>query len=196
MQVKAGEYVKFGSYPQNNGSAREPIEWLVLEVNGDEAFLVSRYGLECKQYHSGGSITWEDCDLRRWLNNDFLKEAFSPEEQSRIKLSEVVNDNNRQYGTSGGRYTLDRVFCLSLAEAEQYFLDESESQCRPASYARNQGAWADDGTGCCYWWLRSPGSSQGHAAYVDTDGAVYPFGDFVNIDYHAVRPALRLIWNL
>ena len=191
---KAGEYVKFGSYPQNNGSAKEPIEWLVLEVNGNEAFLISRYGLDCRQYHSGGRITWEYCDLRRWLNHDFLKAAFSPEAQRRIKLAEVVNDNNRQYGTRGGNNTRDRIFCLSLAEAGRYFKNDGERRCRPTALAQAHGASVSDD--CCYWWLRSPGYGQDDASYVDSDGALSPGGDFVNFGNYAVRPALRLIWNL
>ena len=195
LRVKVGEYVKFGSYPQNNGSAKEPIEWLVLEVNGDEAVLISRDGLDCRQYHSGGSITWEQCDLRRWLNNDFLKAAFSPEEQRRIKLAEVVNDGNPDYGTRSGNNTRDHVFCLSLAEAKRYFKNDSERRCRPTAHARNQGAWVDNSNGCC-WWLRSPGGHQYDASRVYAGGALSPIGVNVNSDLDAVRPALRLIWNL
>ena len=191
--VKKGSYISFGSYPQNNGNSKEPIEWLVLEVNGNEAFLVSRYGLDCKEYyHQRTDITWEDCDLRKWLNNDFLKEAFSEEERERIKLSEV---DNRERGTRGGNNTQDRVFCLSLAEARQYFKNDSERQCRPTAHTRNQGAWVDNGNGCCSCWLRSPGDNQRNASLVNTGGALLPDGCLVDISY-GVRPALRLIWNL
>ena len=195
--VKVGNYVKFGRYPQNNGDVKEPIEWLVLEVNSNEALLISRYGLDCKPYNEEYTdITWEDSDLRKWLNNDFLKMAFSGEEQLKIKLSDIVNNNNWKYGTSGGNNTQDRVFCLSLAEAEQYFKNDSERQCRPTAHTRNQGAWVDIGNGCCYWWLRSPGDCQYYASHVGTRGALIPDGGLVNFDRNAVRPALRLILNL
>ncbi len=66
--LKTGDYVKFGSYPQNNIAVKESIEWLVLDVNGNEALLVSRYGLDCKRYHHEFTeITLENCDLRKWL---------------------------------------------------------------------------------------------------------------------------------
>ena len=195
LRVKVGKYVKFGSYPKKNGSAREPIEWLVLEVNGDEAFLVSRYGLDCKQYHHESvDTTWEQCDLRRWLNNDFLKTAFTAEEQQRIRTSEVVNDDNPQYDTPGGNNTRDRVFCLSLAEAKQYFKNDDERRCRPTALAKAQGAeFSDDGY--CWWWLRSPGYGQDGASLVGTVGALTPRGLGVHLGGNAVRPALRLIWN-
>ena len=196
MQGKVGEYVKFGSYPQNNGNSKEPIEWLVLEVSGDEALLVSRYGLDCKPYNEEYTdITWENCDLQKWLNNDFLKEAFSGEERERIKLSEVVNDDNRKYGPRGGNNTRDRVFCLSLAEAEQYFKNDSERRCQPTAVAKAHGAYVSD-DGYCWWWLRSPGHNQRSASYVGTDGALHPGGHYVSSVNRAVRPALRLIWNL
>ena len=191
--VRVGDYVKFGSYPQNNGSNKESIEWLVLEVIGNEAFLVSRYGLDCKQYHHEYTLrTWENCDLREWLNHEFLKAAFSEEEQQRIKLSWVVNGNNRDYRTIGGSNTRDRVFCLSLVEAERYFKNDSERRCQPTSHARNQGAWIDDGNGYCYWWLRSPGSCQDWASGVGTLGVIDPRGDGVHISDLVVRPALRI----
>ena len=187
----------YSSVTQNNGDVKEPIEWLVLEVNSNEALLISRYCLDRRQYHPDWiDMTWEDCDLRRWLNDDFLKDAFSPEEQSMIKLSEIVNDNNRECGTCGGNNTQDRVFCLSFAEAELYFKNIGERQCQPTAHARNQGARVDDGNGCCSWWLRSPGLDQTYASGVYSSGALGPLGARVSGVSVAVRPALRLILNL
>ena len=193
--VKKGGYIKFGNYPQQNGNAKGPIEWLVLEVMGDKALLVSRYGLDCKQYHHDFTdITWENCFLRKWLNNVFLKAAFSAEEQQRIRLSEVANDDNPEYRTRGGNNTQDRVFCLSLAEAKRYFKDNRERMCRPTVLAKAHGVYVSDH--CCYWWLRSPGGNQYDASLVDTDGALDPYGYYVRRDNYAVRPALWLIWDL
>ena len=188
--VKVGDYVKFGSYPQNNIEAKEPIVWLVLVVNGNEALLLSRYGLDCRPYHNDYvGITWENCDLRKWLNNDFLKAAFSGEEQQRIELSDVVNDNNWQYGTSGGNNTQDRVFCLSLAEAERFFENYDERKCWPTALVK---AYLADSIndGYCWWWLRSPGNNQDGASSVDTCGALCLYGDDVDYGINAVRPAL------
>ncbi len=203
MIFKAGKYVKFGRYPQNNASSPEPIEWLVLEVNGNEALLVSRYGLDCQPYNDkSAAVTWEECDLREWLNVDFLMTAFSNKEQKRIKLSEVVNDDNLPCKTSGGNIARDHVFCLSLAEAERYFKSNSERRCHPTEYARNKGVCVEDYDGkldfdvSCDWWLRSPGIFQNRAADVYAFGAVRPSGSIVNSDDNAVRPALRLALNL
>ena len=192
---KKGDYVKFGSYPQED-QAPTPIEWLVLEAKGNEALLISRYGLDCRKYHgSNSSITWEQCDLRKWLNNDFLKAAFSAVEQKRILVSHLENENNTKYGTSGGNPTDDRIFCLSLTEAERYFKNDGDRQCRPTALAKAHGACCTDG-GYCWWRLRSPGDHQHNASYVYALGALYPHGHGPNGDLNAVRPALRLICSL
>lgn len=186
--------LKFGCYPQNNGSVREPIDWLVLKVKGNEALLVSRFALECKQYHhESADITWENCDLRKWLNDDFLKEAFTPEQQEIILPTAVFNNDEGWYGTRGGNDTRDLVFCLSFAEAARYFNNDRERMCRATALAKAHGAYVSNA--CCYWWQRSPGHSQNRASVVDSDGALYPCGGRVSSDHFAVRPALRIIWN-
>ena len=195
ITMKRGDIIKFGNYPQDSNGSKSPIEWLILDVKGNEALLISRYGLDCKQYHhEWDDITWEDCDLRKWLNSDFLKSAFSNEESERILVSELRNEDNREYRTRGGNDAKDRIFCLSIAEAEQYFSSNEDRQCRPTAYARKQGAYVSNG--CCVWWLRSPGNYQSSAAYVYAVGALNLGGDSVNRDNDAVRPALRIICNL
>ncbi len=184
----ANKIIKFGTYPQNNGNTKEPIEWQVLQVNGNEVLLVSRYALDCKQYHhEEASITWENCDLRKWLNGEFLKAAFSDEEQERIMLSEVENAAG-WYGTPGGNNTQDRVFCLSFREAVLYFQDNAERRCLPTALAKVHGADVTDN--CCYWWLRTPGDGQKNAAEVYADGWIDPIGFRAYGDTFAVRPAL------
>lgn len=53
---------------------------------------ISKYLLDCKPYHKSlEKVTWENCTLRKWLNNGFLFTAFSPEEREKILLSNVKN---------------------------------------------------------------------------------------------------------
>ena len=197
ITMKKGDIIKFGNYPKDKNGNTSPIEWLVLDVKGNEALLISRYGLDCIQYHnSWANITWEDCDLRKWLNNDFIKSAFSEEEVKKIKVSELKNEDNPEYETRGGNNTKDRIFCLSINEAEHYFGSDTDRQCRPTSNARNKGAYVDNSNSCCYWWLRSPGYDQNGASYVNSGGALHLNGYDVSLDSLAVRPALRIICNL
>ncbi|MBR1924522.1 MAG: hypothetical protein IJ839_04510, partial [Ruminobacter sp.] len=113
--MKKGDIIEFSNYPQKveehkisllerlkrmiygrpsnkQSSKKQPIKWIVLEANENEALLISLYGLDCKEYDNhkdSNDITWENCDLRKWLNDDFLKYAFSEEEIKRIKFSEL-----------------------------------------------------------------------------------------------------------
>lgn len=179
--VIVGDYIKFGSYPQRDDATKTPIEWLVLNVSGNEAFLVSRYGLDCKRYHNSSArdVTWKTCDLRKWLNNDFLKEAFSADEKQRIKLSDVMDEDDPGCNTSGGNNTRDRVFCLSLAEAKRYFKNDDERKCLATHQAQKHRAHGP----VCWWYLRS-------------GARVGPMGRFVECGYRVcsnescVRPAL------
>lgn len=52
QQVQTGSYVSFGHYPQTaSGHDRTPIVWLVLQVTGNKALLLSRDGLDAMPYN-------------------------------------------------------------------------------------------------------------------------------------------------
>lgn len=199
--LKPGDHVTFGSYPQNHGDIKEPIEWVVLEVKDNEALLISRYALDCQPYHEeSADITWENCSLRKWLNDDFMKAAFTDDEQRRISVSENPSGVNPRSGAKSGNDTRDRIFCLSLAEAEQYYAFDTARRCLPTEYAIEEGVlidneFGDNDEGCCFWLLRSPGMSQNLATFVNPDGSLEFFGGDVEAPLGAIRPALRIICN-
>ena len=204
--AKAGDYIIFGHYEQDNntGNGKEPIEWLVLEVRGNKALVISKYGLDAQPYSmSDQSMTWETCGLRKWLNGEFLNNAFSSGEQTAIIRMTVDNSSEHGYSTwntIGGKNTEDRVFLLSYAEANKYLgvtvenTDNMRSRMSPTAYAEKMGAVISqshktaDGVEAGWWWLRSPGHSRNNAAGVDADGSLE--GSIVYDDLVCVRPAL------
>ena len=195
--AKAGGYVFFGAYEQDNNTAngKEDIEWLVLEVKDGKALVISKYALDCKSYNTNYTdVTWEACTLRRWLNNDFINAAFSAEEKAIIPTVTVSSDKNPEYSTNPGNATQDQVFLLSITEANKYFGSDSARQCKSTDYAVANGAWESDG-GNCWWWLRSPGYNQGNAALVSSVGGVGEGGGDVSLSNYAVRPALWIDLN-
>ena len=190
FEAQVGAYVEFGNYPQNNGDTPEPIEWLVLENDGKTALLISRYGLDCKQFHhKNTSISWRECDLRKWLNSDFLNKAFSSDEQERIVFGPIFTADNDKCWTEGCGRTYDKVFCLSIAQATKYFVSDALRKCRQTAYALSHRVWRND-DGYCWFWLRSPGF--GDASDVSCNGAIRHMGCSVDSNRSAVRPALRL----
>lgn len=184
--AKVGDYVTFGRYEQDNytTNGKEKIEWLVLDKQDNRLLLISKDALNCNQFNTTDTgITWENCTLREWLNNDFINSAFSTAEKAMIPTITVLTDKNPEYSTAPGNSTQDQVFLLSIAEANKYFRSNTARQCEPTDYADANGAWD-------WWWLRSPGFSQNTAAYVDDVGEVVEFGEYVYIGSYAVRPAL------
>ncbi len=193
-----GDYVLFGAYEQDNdpSNGKESIEWLVLEKDGDSVLLISRYALDCRPYHDAlDEMTWEECSLRAWLNESFLNDAFSADEQSRILNTRVSADRNPSYTTTpAGNDTEDRVFLLSIPEAVRYMDPESARQGEPTAYANAQSGFENICTanGHCLWWLRSPGIQSMNIAIVDSTGCVSLHGYSVDHANTAVRPAIRV----
>ena len=175
--LSAGETFFFGSYEQDNDltNGAEPIEWMVLESDGEQALLLSRYGLDAQPYHTeDAEVTWETCSLRQWLNGDFLNAAFTREEQARLLI-----------GPAG-----DPVFLLDMREKQKYLSSITESACLPTAYAVARNAWVTD-MGCCCWWLRWD-KSHNYAPKVESSGKIGQFGDPVYNDCYVVRPAVIL----
>ena len=199
VKFKAGNFITLGNYPQTKaGNDNTPIEWLVLESDGETALLISRYALDCKPYNEEfEDTTWETCTLRGWLNNEFFNKAFSTEEKQYILQSDVSADKNPKYSTNPGNATKDNVFLLSIVEANKYFKSDDARKCAPTDYAIQQGAYTSDsykveGRKACWWWLRSPGSFSRNAAIVSGDGSFRVDGSRVNDGDGAVRACVRV----
>ncbi|MDO4492442.1 MAG: DUF6273 domain-containing protein [Clostridia bacterium] len=205
-----GSTVFFGTYEQDNNQANgaEPIEWIVLDVQGDKSLLISKYGLDAKPYNEERTqVTWEGCTLRKWLNGKFLTEAFTGKEQSAVLVTEVDNERWQGYpgwDTDGGNDTRDKVFLLSVAEASKYFdveyfknsgaNENVKARVQPTAYAMAQGTWTlteymtAEGAEAGWWWMRSPGGNPYSAASVRPDGSLDYYR--VYIGSGCVRPAL------
>ena len=188
---KVGNYVVFGNYTLGSSGGPEPIEWLVLENSGNTALLVSKFCLDCQPFNSKFADTnWRDCDLRKWLNSDFLNKAFNSDEQQQIVESTIYTYDNPDFGTKGCGETTDKVFCLSLNEAIKFFKSDNDRNCRATEYAIARNVFSD--SDYCWFWLRSPGCNASCAALVFNDGAADSDGFKVSADDIGVRPALRI----
>jgi tetratricopeptide (TPR) repeat protein len=190
--ASVGSTVFFGSYEQDNNTAngKEDIEWIVLSKEGNKVLVISKYALDCQNYNSTHTdVTWETCSLRKWLNGTFLSAAFSSAEQNSIISSTVTADKNPKYSTLPGKNTTDKVFLLSITEANKYFSSDNARQCQGTAYCYAQGAYKGS-NGNRWWWLRSPGLDSSRAADVDYVGSVSHLGYGVDCGRGAVRPAL------
>mgnify|MGYP002728977074 CR=1 FL=1 len=136
-------------------------------------------------------IVTETSDIRKWLNNEFYTTAFNKTEKAKIQTSLIKNEDNSEYGTSGGNDTEDKVFLLSEKEAETLFSNDEEKIAKATEYAEKSVVYGNEEK-AVLWWLRSPGGYSENAAVVDRYGWVDRYGFIVNINDGGVRPALYL----
>ena len=180
--IRVGDYLTFGTWEQDNNkpNGTEPIEWLVLEVQGSKALVISRYGLVHTRYSTGnGSQTWYNSNIRGMLNDDFFYGAFTEEERAAILLTHVEEgpeqedpsykaDESRVY-----RDTDDRIFLLSYAEMMRYLPTPASRLGYATEYIRAY-ANASDRTypegRTCWYWLRNPAYNT-NASVVNWDGS-------------------------
>ena len=64
----------------------KPIEWLVLKEEGLATLVISRYPLLSHKFNenTNDGNRWDSSSLRKYLNNEFYKQAFNEEEKKRI----------------------------------------------------------------------------------------------------------------
>ena len=205
-EIKTGDTITFGRYTQDLSWEYKPIEWIVLAKEEARILLLSRYGLDTQPYNNNirsiarppyyndlKSVTWEICTLRQWLNGIFYDYSFNDEEKNLIWLSTLDNPENPRYGTPGGKPTSDRIFLLSLDEANKYLVSEDMSCCTPTEWAAYFGESETESGGNSHWWLRSPGHDSNHASLVTCNGLIVESGIYASSDQIAVRPALWLL---
>ncbi len=194
LLAKVGDEIEFGRYEQDNDlkNGEEPIRWKVIAIEDGKALVISSFALDSGPYNTEyTAMTWENCSLRKWLNEDFLSAAFTEEEQGYISVSHLVNNDNPVSGKPGGNDTEDRIFLLSIEEAETYFGSDEERQCWTTAYAlARQPKLPIEEDGCCWWWLRSVGGMPQYAVDVMPNGSVRTIsGANVNVIYRSIRPA-------
>lgn len=186
-----GDTFTMGSFNQDNNSSngQEDIEWMVLDADDEKALVLSVKTLDIRSFHNTRQYgdTWESCDLREWMNGSFYRSAFNSSEQNCILTTTVYNDENPDYGTYSGSDTTDKIFLLSVDEAELY-LSQNQRNAKPTRYIKDKGGWNTD---TCWWWLRTAGDSNKKAVYVDEFGNIGYKGNYIN-DEICVRPAMYI----
>lgn len=194
----------FGNYYQNNSTKKEPIKWRVLSVDGDDAFVWADKILDCKRYHSiYEDVTWEKCEVRGWLNNDFLNTAFSTSEISAIKMTKVINDGNVDWNMNASNDTYDKIYLLSITEAKNtsygfssnYKENDMGRRGLPTPYSMEKGIYVSKREECLGWsstWLRSPGRNSSEAAYISYSGYIIEGGGWVNNYETGIRPVMHI----
>lgn len=190
-RIRVGDIFKFGTYEQDNNlkNGPEPIEWIVLGISSDgtSLTLLSRYCLDCVPFSLNQKDSkWETSYARQWLNDTFVKTAFSEDDQQYLAYYFTETEDNPVYGTSGGNDTIDLVSLMSFDEAECIFGSDTERCCDATAYAAARGTQVYQ-TGA-WWRLRSPGKFDYSVGSVYASGKIAYDGDVVTDTGCGIRP--------
>ena len=192
--ISQGNTVLFGSYVQRYGRRKEPLEWLVLDVDKakNRALLLAKSALKFIKYCDlHGNTGWSYPVVRRWLKDDFCKFAFSDEERLCLLptlISVPAPDTTLSYSGVADSY-VSEVFLLTGKEVESYLKDPESRKCLPTDYARACSPLLDM-DGSCRWWLLTGGEtivSTRKSDCVTGDGSI---GSYSCNGMQGVRPAV------
>ena len=158
--ISTWDCIYFGRYKQNITLKKQPLEWRVLSVDGDNALLLADKVVDFKS--SYGEL---------WDDKKFIKDAFVEEEQSAIKHIRIDNDKIIIDDTSEEMsFLLSRAEMLNTAFGFEGCKISKVRQAKATDYAKLNGATCDD-DGYCKWILREE-------TYDEYDNDI----DFVNVD--------------
>lgn len=162
-----------------------PITWRVLTINEDEkrALVIADESITEAPFHllpdsvawkpiyktwrkaETYEALWENCSLRKWLNEDFF-DSLPMELRNLVIQTRIDNPGNGTMPARGA--TRDKVFLLSADEAMDLFPSDSSR--------KSNGVW----------WLRT----QGQKVYDDEPTAtVVSWGGSIEYDGRSVSPS-------
>lgn len=125
--------------------------WLVLDVQANKALIISTNPFyrpydDTPYYYSRKEepYTWEISYLRKYLNGEYYNNFTIPE-RNRILTTNLLNEDNPDWGSEGGNNTQDKIFVLSASEMLKY--------CDTIMEFSNKHSYLHWSSG----WLRTPG---------------------------------------
>ncbi len=215
--AKVGDTVYFGSYKMSKDGdsyKNEDIAWTVLETADGKALLISNrildYTCWAKHETTSAPVTYEDSALRNFLNKTFFADAFSEEEQRRI-LSTVVSADRESHQdrfrdeVAPDQFipendTVDKVFILSMTEANRYFeSDRERGNTTYTSYVKHVNVETEpklmhttSDMECGSWWLRTritAKSGDYYHTWVNETGRI----ERSYSGNHGIRPVIRIL---
>lgn len=142
---------------------RKPLKWRILNNDGNSLLLLSDELIGLHNYNepdmTDKTITWENSDVRKWLDETISDTFF--EEEEKYLCDTLVTD--RVSGTSNitnGNDTVDRIFLPSLEDMlnpHYGFPVNGEAKARKAEYSvYDNRDWSTPGDNS--YWLRTRNS--------------------------------------
>ena len=182
----------------------QPISWTILEESNGKALVLCDMIIDAMAYDSS-SNSYEDSDVRAWLNESFLSTAFDALQREVILTTLVKNDKDSTgYGENArfyGNNTNDKIFLLSRIEAKSYgfnsdgSVQDSARKKQATAYAIAQINGGYDATNGAWWWLRTPAHHTTDASRADLAHNIKVNGSLNNTNVStATGGILPAIW--
>ncbi|MBQ0079643.1 MAG: hypothetical protein KBS66_07130, partial [Eubacterium sp.] len=193
VYYQCGKTIEFGRYKATESGTVQPIEWIIIDRDGDKALVLSSKIIEIRPFNSlYENTSWDQSEIRQWLAGDFYDEAFTEEEKSRVLRSKLIN--GKADGVHGVMNdvifapTEDYVFLLSGAEVKQYLVGERIICAQATEYVKGKNVPSVI-AGNYRWWGRSMGINATTACVIDYNW-INGYGEFVNSAGVGIRPAM------
>ena len=171
--------------------------WLVLENSGKKLLLISRYVIDCLPFETfyyglTDYITWGRSTVRYKLNTEYYHNLFTEVEKTRIIPVYISDDDSLSFEKVEG-VTEDRIFFLSVKEAQRYLRTERDRLAPITTFANRSMLWTlfDQ---YAHWWLRTDGRLTADKYYV-RDGVIMSENSTVSggrFEHFGVRPAVYI----
>lgn len=135
----------YGSYPQGKNGEVKPIVWYIVPYvtvdDGEYYLLISKNCLDVTTVKNPGKISPLDSPYIKWLNNEFMKKAFSEKEISTLFPYYVLGDNNYyRVGLLSSDIYSSLLMDMSGRFSRQSGIRIDMNVANPTDYARKKNA--------------------------------------------------------
>lgn len=192
QNLQAGDVIKFGEYEQDNNleNGKEAIDWIVLDIQDNEALVISQFCLDAKRYSDEGIARWERSSLCNWLNSEFINSSFEETARDCI-LQSLMGSRIDDDGKENEIFSF--IFVLSQYGYNTYLPKERNVYATPyALSAKSVYTGYIEDEQSVEWWLRNAGESfmSLSASYVNRGGDYIGSQNVQKVSM--VRPAMRI----
>ena len=153
----------------------EKIEWIILEENNNEMYLLSNIILDSQDYRHNENNNYELSTIRNWLNSDFYNKAFNQNEK------EIITNE---------------VSLLSYDEINNYYKEEKPRRAVGSDYAKIQGLYVSPMSYANYISSTPSTFTNSDVYYIDYDGAIHGEGivikGAINSTEKGIRPVIKI----
>ena len=198
------EYVRIEKKGKYTYYVYEPVRWLILADEESKLTLFADKILDCKPYtEEFRGATWDNSDLRTWMNEEFYNTCFSDSEKEYLIKHTTEQSLNYYFEFLAGEATEDYVGLMSsaeLADGRYIFknhVSEEDNQRRKTTgtdYAVAKGLFTD-GKGYGEYWTCTTANVENTNTVVITENGVILMesgGEPVNKKDVGVRPFITV----